>query len=457
MAASALRLHPTRPAAGRRRPLAPTAPGLATVEGVEVFAAGKQRGEWFDAGFLDRVVNNFHRFAGDSGRRVGIQLDPPVVLGHSEEQLLLKDSGLPNAGTVWNLWRHGGKLFADLNDVPPDVAELINQRRYRKVSAEFREDFEDQGRHFGPTLWRLALLGDELPQVKSLADIPRAKFSDGRRLWRRATLTAGRLTRRGIRVLCFSEVSPMDREQMVAALKAKLPFLKPGTLDKLDDEILAMLLGDVMGAEAAPPDGGEAPPADATMADPHPPPVQPTLPFPDPLAPPPQPTLQAPVPPVPPTKVTLQYSDQQKAALKRLAEMEKFAASSVKKFADYDAAIEKRMKAEDKAEIDAMWAAELKAGVRTPFQENARKLELAGLSRFATQKFTDVPGQELSPREYSHRQALAGPKVLKFSETLPAEVPAGGSMSPDRKKFLLGETEYGKGILKAERRKAAGL
>lgn len=153
-------------------------PRLATIDRVEVFEAGLHQGRPYTVQELDQAVANFHKFAGKNGERIGIKVNPTVVLGHSEDQVLLDNSGLPAAGIVANLWRERTKLLAGFADVPEPVALLVNQRAYRTVSAEFWLDFEDQGRHFGLVLKRVALLGAEPPQVKSLADLPLARFVD---------------------------------------------------------------------------------------------------------------------------------------------------------------------------------------------------------------------------------------------------------------------------------------
>ena len=106
-----------------------------------------------------------------------IHLTPPLfavraVPGHEEDEALLKRSDLPSMGRVVNLWREGTKLIADFDDVPEVVEDLIKQKTYSKISAEFYEGFEAGGKPYGAVLRRVALLGAEIPEVKTLADIP---------------------------------------------------------------------------------------------------------------------------------------------------------------------------------------------------------------------------------------------------------------------------------------------
>jgi hypothetical protein len=156
-------------------------PRLHQIPRVELFAVGVHRDQPYSAADLDLVVRNFHRFAGANGEAVGLKINPPVCLGHSEEQALLEGSDLPAAGIVSNVWREGGKLLGSFRDVPDTIARLINQRAYRTVSAEFWPDLVDQGVSYGLTLRRVALLGGEVPQVKSLADLPLVVYADRRR------------------------------------------------------------------------------------------------------------------------------------------------------------------------------------------------------------------------------------------------------------------------------------
>ncbi|MCS7015609.1 MAG: hypothetical protein NZM42_05740 [Gemmatales bacterium] len=151
-----------------------TTPRLARVRNVEIFAAGTWHGQHFGAAELEQIAENFERFS----RTVPPVIRPPVVLGHEEDQSWLRQSGLPAAGWVHDVWRDGRRLLAHFSEVPALVAQLINQRAYRQVSVELYRDFEHEGRHYGWTLRRVALLGGELPAVRGLADLPRAEFTD---------------------------------------------------------------------------------------------------------------------------------------------------------------------------------------------------------------------------------------------------------------------------------------
>lgn len=168
---------------------------LASVPGVEIFATGSHRGKPYRHADLKRVVRNFETLSTGPAPI----LTPTTVIGHEERQELLENTGVPAAGVVGAVryaerpckecggprctecfgTRRRGLLVADFADMAPEVADLINQKSYRKVSSELYDDFEHGGRHYGLALRRVALLGGELPQIKGLEDIPLATFSEG--------------------------------------------------------------------------------------------------------------------------------------------------------------------------------------------------------------------------------------------------------------------------------------
>lgn len=200
--------------------------------GVEIFGAGEYRGKRYTVDDLNEIVRNFSTLI-QPPRPL---LQPPVVIGHEEEQDLLAATDLPAAGWVSRVWRDGDILKADFDEVPESVARLINSRAYRKVSSEIYDDFEDDfGQSYGKALRRVALLGGEIPQVKRLADIPLATFSERVRLPRAALLRPCRshLDGKARTWICFSEVNPMDPMQIKADLSAM--GLDASVVEKMDD------------------------------------------------------------------------------------------------------------------------------------------------------------------------------------------------------------------------------
>jgi hypothetical protein len=224
---------------------------------------------------------------------VGPLLEPPVVVGHEEEQELLSNTGIPAAGYVIGLRRKGRQLFADLSQIFPDIAKLIEAGAYKHVSAEiYPKDRPPEGvPAVGCMLRRVALLGGQLPHIKSLSDLPPPgkaslipdvpvfeagpwqgeyysladlddmvtnfnRFSrPARRFAEYVRLASPRLgqlhpTRRvwqntSRTWACFSEVRAMAdstlRDAAVGAIKASHPDLSDDFLASLSDEQLAML------------------------------------------------------------------------------------------------------------------------------------------------------------------------------------------------------------------------
>jgi len=132
--------------------------------GIELFEIGQTESADYTEEDLIKIVENFAKLK-DSHR------PPMVVLGHDEDQALLQKSGLPSAGWVSNLWARGKKLVADFKDVPQQIVDIINKGAYRFPSVEIYHNFLFNKEAFGPVLRRVALLGADVPRIKSLDDI----------------------------------------------------------------------------------------------------------------------------------------------------------------------------------------------------------------------------------------------------------------------------------------------
>ncbi|MBL8794801.1 MAG: hypothetical protein JNM56_12910 [Planctomycetia bacterium] len=229
---------------------------LGEVKGVEVFAAGVHKDVAYTVQDLDAMVENFNRLQS--------LLRPTVVVGHSESQEWLQDSGIPAAGTVTNLRRKGQTLLADFVEMPVAIAKLVNSRAYRACSSEVYSDFEYGGKRYGPTLRRVALLGGELPAVKTLADLPAAGYSETYLPPRRAVLVLRDVRRAGAGLLrCFSEVRPMaanaapnaDLVQMLTEVGME-PELAASVAGKLTPDEVAEVVR-LAGGEVATPEPEE--------------------------------------------------------------------------------------------------------------------------------------------------------------------------------------------------------
>ena len=151
---------------------------------VEIFRAGDYEGETYTTADLDDMVRNFAQFF------VGASppLFAPLVLGH--EETLEDNTAVEAAGKVARLWRDGDLLMAQFTEIPADMAQRLEEGKFRKVSAEIYPDAPPGVPVDGMVLRRVALLGGWPPKVKGLADIPPPKqYGECKRL---PTLTASR-------------------------------------------------------------------------------------------------------------------------------------------------------------------------------------------------------------------------------------------------------------------------
>jgi hypothetical protein len=237
---------------------------------VEIFGAGTFRGKIYTQDDLDKIAENFRKL-GPSDLDL---LKVPVVVGHEEQddQDFLLRTDIPAAAWIADVGRGGTRpdkpkwtdpaiLYADFSDVFPTIADAIRMKSYRKVSAEIYDNFiDDQGNEYGLALRRVALLGGEIPQVKSLADIPMpfVERMAERRLrssWstvsappgRRFKLLSATPTNRGT-FLCFSEVG-MDRDSLIQKLLAAVPTLVKSDLDNMQDASLQGLAAAILGSD----------------------------------------------------------------------------------------------------------------------------------------------------------------------------------------------------------------
>lgn len=227
-------------------------PAGETIRGADLFASGSYDGDNYSLADLDQVVKNFSRLK---------QLvSPPAVIGHENDQLRLKEilesigepndetrTDEPSAGWVNRVWveryfepatnQTEGILKGDIVGVPPKIAQMIRDGRFRRISAEIYPNFKDDfGRTYGAALRRVSYLGGQPPRVKRTGDIPApTAFSE-----RPTRLRTKRTHRTDTNTyLCFSEKVAMDRAQMIAAIMAAMPALQQPTLDAMSDDQLA--------------------------------------------------------------------------------------------------------------------------------------------------------------------------------------------------------------------------
>lgn len=284
--------------------------------GVEVFEVGTHRGKPYTTKDLADMVRNFTRFSIGPDPK----LNSPAVLGHEERQELLENSGLPAAGWQKRLWRHDGKLKANTGGIPESIKKQLDDEQYLKTSAELYDEppaslFRDRAellaelKHrgfdadailaeaqqwapqeakrqqemvkagtlpaneamteeelldkrlcqpMGKMLRRLALLGAEIPQVKSLKNLPKP-VPEKYRARQRATWVSHKLPA----PLKFSEEKrPMANLQALidALVKAGV---KAEEAPKVLDELMPLMSGEA----AAPAPMADDPPPEAKVFD----------------------------------------------------------------------------------------------------------------------------------------------------------------------------------------------
>lgn len=136
------------------------------LDGVEVFMAQAKETPDFSEGDLDAMVASAQELEGE--------IKPPVFLGHTRE------AGWPAVGWIKNVRRAGMKLMADLKQVPETVAQWIKSGGYRRVSPEIRINYtSESGKKHPKVLYGLALLGQDVPRLKLLGDLPIPDFAEG--------------------------------------------------------------------------------------------------------------------------------------------------------------------------------------------------------------------------------------------------------------------------------------
>lgn len=123
-----------------------------SLEGVEIFASGKWKGDEYTDADLDAIVAAHNE----------LDYAPPLKAGHRDEP------GAPAIGWLANLRRQGSKLLADIVDMSSQAYEAIKNRAYDTVSSEIYWDLERKGKKYPRALKAVALLGADIPAVADL-------------------------------------------------------------------------------------------------------------------------------------------------------------------------------------------------------------------------------------------------------------------------------------------------
>lgn len=143
-----------------------------TLNDEEILKSGTHKGFTFTPEILKEIYDNFYRLKGT--------IKPTVKLGHSAGEIE-KRSGYPAVGyiTALKLSPDGQTLTADIDKVPSQIKDLIDKGAYQQKSAEVWVNYEtESGDKLGTILTGLAILGEEIPEIKTLNDIQKLYMSD---------------------------------------------------------------------------------------------------------------------------------------------------------------------------------------------------------------------------------------------------------------------------------------
>jgi hypothetical protein len=141
--------------------------GLETVDlpGVEILAANVTihgRGSPPEG---DRYTTADLNAIAAANRELADELNPPAKIGH--------DGQGPAVGHLENLRVVGDKLVADVKAVPRRFAELLRARSFGPRSVELAKITSQRtGKRYPLAVSALAWLGDRLPAVRTLDDVP---------------------------------------------------------------------------------------------------------------------------------------------------------------------------------------------------------------------------------------------------------------------------------------------
>lgn len=131
----------------------------------DIFTAGTHNGDVFTENDLDEMVANFKTLKDEV--KVPLKIDlfrkalPPEK----------RHGGEPAFGWITDVKRVGNRLFAQIENIPRKLKEIIDNKGYRQVSIELQTKFKRGEENLKNVLRAVALLGVEQPGVEDLNDI----------------------------------------------------------------------------------------------------------------------------------------------------------------------------------------------------------------------------------------------------------------------------------------------
>lgn len=139
----------------------------------EIFEEGVHGGVPFTASDMLELKQNFDQWGRDT-------IKPPLVLGHDEKQPLIQNMGLPSLGWLRSVelkTKPSGKMVAigHFSEVPEVARQAIQKGLYKRISSEIYANYMnpnmDGGKAKGKMFRRVSLMGADIPEVKTLADV----------------------------------------------------------------------------------------------------------------------------------------------------------------------------------------------------------------------------------------------------------------------------------------------
>jgi len=102
-------------------------------------------------------------------------LQPPLVATHNEgENTSIQVFGFVDGGKFHNFRKIGGKLFADLKNMPKKAVELLGEVKEFRLSAEVYKNFIHKGKAYGRAIRRVSVV--DIPAIKDLTPASEANL-----------------------------------------------------------------------------------------------------------------------------------------------------------------------------------------------------------------------------------------------------------------------------------------
>lgn len=229
----------------------PASPSFYTMRNIPVFRPGRWNDEDFDLAFVRTLADNFNAYC--TGAKPWYR--PYLTFNHGQTPVLseARFGRLTKCGMDAD-----GQMYLDAEDIPEEIAHLVNARMFPECSIEFVRPKRDAAGNVesgfigpdgaiveGPVVKCLTLLGNDLPAVRGMESVPLAVPQD--RPADKYAFTGGVVSRFSSR---FGATAMETRDQMVSALQA-LGVDVSSLTDAVPDEFLASVLKAWRDANAA--------------------------------------------------------------------------------------------------------------------------------------------------------------------------------------------------------------